>query len=235
VPFPEIFSHFTIALKAWLKSWLAIPVCSYFYMPQPAYIQLVHGAMMLTRWIRVAGPSAVKLSNTGAAVVPPECIPALSGVPSCPDLSLPMSPASPAQNSAQILSLLRANVTAQEELRIDVLSILDTMAARFEAAKEEITAAQGLGWENDTWDLAADHLRMKKARIEKWCEVTAVGEGRSPLADAHNDSYEGSRAVVNMLPARSVYDLGWVTPDYDWNTIQWESAMFDEFLQDIHM
>ncbi|PQE09143.1 C6 transcription factor protein [Rutstroemia sp. NJR-2017a WRK4] len=231
VPISDVFSHFTAALKAWLENWLAIPVCSYFYMPQPAYVQLVHGAMMLSRWARVAGPSAVKLSSAGAAVLqkeftaPWQTTPALSGVPSCPDLSLPRPPASLSTQvvSAQILDTLRAKVTAQPNLQIDILGILDTMGTRFEAAKKEIAAAQGLDWENHIWDFAAEHSKMKKARVKKWCEIVAMAadEGRSPLTDVHDSAYEGGGEATG-------------TSGYDWDKMQWESAMFDEILQDIH-
>ncbi|KAF2675696.1 hypothetical protein K458DRAFT_437813 [Lentithecium fluviatile CBS 122367] len=243
VPIADVFSHFTAALKAWLENWLAIPVCSYFYMPQPAYTQLVHGAMMLSRWVRVAGPSAVKLSTAGSAVSQKEFTgpwkptPALSGVPSCPDLSLPRPPASLFAQvaSAQILNTLRAKVAAQSHLQVDVLGILDTMGARFEAAKKEMAAAQGVDWENDTWDFAAEHLKMKKARVEKWCEMVAMAAGRgSPLTDAHDSVYEESREAIDTLPERGVDDFGWVASGYDWDNMQWESVMFDEILQDIH-
>jgi hypothetical protein len=240
----DVFSHFTAALKAWLDNWLAIPVCSYFYMPQPAYAQLVHAAMMLSRWTRVAGPSAVKLSSAGTAVsqkestVPWQPTPALSGVPSCPDLSLSRPPASaPTQVvSTQILNTLRAQVTAQPKLQVDICGILDTMAARFEAAKEEMAAAQGVDWENDTWDLAAEHLKMKKARVEKWREIVAIaaGEGRSPLTNAYDGVYEGGRETMNMSTGRSVNGFEWLTSGYDQDNVQWESAMFDEIMRDIH-
>lgn len=237
----DVFSHFTAALKAWLENWLAIPVCSYMYMPQPVYAQLVHGAMMLTRWVRVAGPSAVKLSSASTAVphkesaVPLQPTPALSGVPSCPDLSLPRHTASASTKvvSNQILNTLRAEVKAQPSLQIDILSILDTMAGRFEAAKKEIAAAQGLDWENDTWDFAAEHSKMKKVRIEKWSNIVAmaVAEARSPPTDAHNSVYEGS---INMVTGRSVDDFEWATSGFNEDNMLWESAMFDEILRDIH-
>jgi hypothetical protein len=240
----DVFSHFTAALKAWLDTWLAIPVCSYFYMPQPAYAQLVHAAMMLSRWTRVAGPGVVKLSSAGGAVslkgitVPSEPMPALSGVPSCPDLSLSRRPASASTQvvSAQILNTLRAQVTAQPNLQVDICGILDTMAARFEAAKEEMAVAQGVNWENDTWDLAAEHLRIKKARVEKWREIVAIaaGEGRSPLTDANDGVYEGDRETMNMSTGRSVNGFEWLTSGYDQDDVQWESAMFDEIMRDVH-
>ena len=244
VPISDVFSHFTAALKAWLENWLAIPVCSYFYMPQPAYVQLVHGAMMLSQWVRVAGPSVVKLSSAGTAMsqkeltLPRQPTPALSGVPSCPDLSLPKPPASASNQvvSAQILNTLRAKVTAQPILQVDILGILDTMVARFEAAKKEMAAAQGVDWENDTWDFAAEHLKMKKARVMKWCEMVAMaaGEGRSSLTDVHNSVYEESREAITTSAGRSVDDLDGVTSGYDWDNMQWESAMFDEIVRDMH-
>ncbi|KAJ2967879.1 hypothetical protein NQ176_g9455 [Zarea fungicola] len=227
---PDVFSHFTAALKAWLENWLAIPVCSYFYIPQPAYVQLVHGAMMLSRWVRIAGPSAVKTSSAGTAMSQNPFTapwqptpPALSGVPSCPDLSMPKAPS------------LRIH-PSRPHLQVDILGILDTMAARFEAAKKEMTAAQGVDWENDTWDFAAQHLRMKKVRVEKWRDVVAMAAGkeRGPLTDSHDDVHEGRRQAINMLEGQSVGDFEWLTSGYDWDGMQWESAMFDEILRDIH-
>lgn len=209
-------------------------------MPQPAYTQLVHGAMMISRWVRVAGPNAINLHSTDTAVsqrtstIASHPIPALNGMAPCPDLGLPRPPASISTQivSAQILSTLRANIIAQSDLQVDIFGVLNTMAARFEAAKIEMTAAQGLDWENDTWDFAAKHLKMKKARVQKWCDMLtmAAGEARSPLTDVNDGAYEGSRDDMNMLPGRTVDDFSWI----DWDNIQWESALFDEMLQDIH-
>jgi hypothetical protein len=240
----DVFSSFTAALKAWLNNWLAIPVCSYFYMPQPAFAQLTHAAMMLSRWVRITGSSAVTLFGTGSSEVQnrrPRALgptPALSGVPPCPDLGLARPPASSAAQvvSAQILSTLRTGVTAQPNLQINVCAILDTMAARFEAAKEEMTAAQGAEWENDTWGLAAEHLRLKKAKVEKWCEVVAIGGGgtRSTLTDVHDSIRGQDRETMNISTGPSVDGFEWLTPGYDHDDVQWESAMFDEILRDIH-
>lgn len=240
VPISDVFSKFTAALKAWVKNWLAIPVCSYFYMPQPTYVQLVHGAMMLSRWVRIAGPSAIKFCSAGTAASQRKfTVPALSGVPSCPDLTLPTFSTSQSTQvvSTQILNTLRAKVAAQSDLQVDILGILDTMAVRFEAAKKEMAAAQGVDWENDTWDYAAEHSRMKKARIEKWCEIVAMaaaGEGRSSPTGTHRSINEGNRDAMDTLPAITADDFEWAASGYDWDSMQWESALFDELLQDIH-
>ena len=240
----DVFTHFTAALKAWVKSWLTVPVCSYFYMSQPAYIQLAHGAMMPSRWVRIAGSSAFKCHNVGTtasqqvSIITGHPTPALSGVPSCPNLSLPEHPSSPSTHieSARILKSLRAAIVAQSDLQVDILNIIDVMVARFEAARKEMTAAQGVDWENDTWEYAADHLRMKKARIKKWSETIAVttSEERSPLRDATESFSARSGGCVDILPEQSTDDFTWEASDYDWVNMRWESALFDEMMQDIY-
>ncbi|KAI4591856.1 hypothetical protein KJ359_012175 [Pestalotiopsis sp. 9143b] len=240
----DVFSSFTAALKAWVNNWLAVPVCSYFYMPQPAYSMLVHAAMMLTRWTRVAGPIAVKLSNAGPDVprreftAPNQSTPALSGVTSCPDLGLPRPPSSDSTQdvSAQILNTLRAQIMAQPNLQIDICGTLDTMAARFEAAREEMAAAQGVDWENDTWDLAAEHCKMKKVRIEKWHEIfaAAASEGTNWPTNASDSVNEGDRETMDLSTGWSVNGFEWPTSGYEQDNVQWESAIFDEIMRDIH-
>jgi hypothetical protein len=236
VSIPDVFSHFTAALKAWLDSWFAIPVCSYFYIPQPAYAELAHAAKALIRWVRVAGPSAIKPSGVGTAAsqkefaAPWQQLPALNGVPPCPNLSVqsPPFPAAAQVVSAQILNALRAQIMTQPNLQVDILGVLDTMVARFEAAKKEMTAAQGVDWENETWDFAAEHMKMKKARVDKWRDVvtTAAAEWRTD-ADHTINEWRGETA-------NHVEDFEWLTPGFNLENMQWESAMFDEIMQDMH-
>lgn len=235
VSIPAVFSYFTAALRAWLDSWLAIPVCSYFYIPQPAFAQLAHAAKALIRWVRVAGPSAIKPSGVGTAAsqkeftAPWQQLPALNGVPPCPDLSVqrPPVPATAQVVSAQILNALRAQIMTQPNLQVDIFGVLDIMVARFEAAKKEMAAAQGVDWENETWDFAAEQMKMKKAQIEKWRDVvtTATAEGGT---DADHTINEWRAETANH-----VEDFEWLTPGFDLENMQWESAMFDEIMQDM--
>ncbi len=237
VSIPDVFSSFTATVKAWLDSWFAIPVCSYFYLPQPAYAELARAAKTLIRWVRVAGPSAIKPSGVGTAAAsqkefaaPWQQLPALNGVPPCPDLSVesPPVPAAAQVVSAQIIDALRAQIMTQPNLQVDILAVLDTMVARFEAARKEMAAAQGVDWENKMWDLAAEQMKMKKARVEQWRDLvtTAAAGGR---ADADHTSDEGRGQTAN-----DVGDLEWLTPGFSLESMQWESAMFDEIMQDMH-
>jgi hypothetical protein len=165
------------------------------------------------------------------ALTPRHPVPAFSGIPECPDLSLPPPPAFP---SAQTLHRLRAQVLAQPDLQVDIFSIVDAMVVRFEAAKEEMAAAQGGVWENDTWDLAAEHTKIKKLKIEKWCEINAivVGKGRNPLADAFNGIDGGTEGNINILGGQTIDSLDWPVPSNDPDIMHWESNLFDEIMRD---
>ncbi|RDW63649.1 hypothetical protein BP6252_11194 [Coleophoma cylindrospora] len=240
-----IFSSFTAALKIWFEDWLTIPVCSYFYMSQPTSAQLIHAAMMLSRWVRVAGPSSVMISSAGTTAprkevsISRQTVPYFSGVPECPDLSLSQPPTSPSTSavSVQILDSLRAKIPAQPHLQVDLFGIIDAIIIRFEAAKKEMAAAHGGAWENDTWDLAAEHMKMKKLKVEKWCEIVATVEsrGRTRMADTSNSVGEGSGGTMNMLEGRNTDYFDWLIPSNDRENEHWESNLFDEIMSDVHM
>lgn len=242
----DVFSSFTAALKTWFSDWLAIPVCSYFYLPEPVSAQLIHACMMLSCWARVAGPSAVRLSSAGTTAAsrketttPLRLVPAFSGVPECPDLSVLQHPGLPSSTSAissQTLNTLRSQVLAQPSLQVDVFGIVDAMVIRCEAAKKEMAAATGGVWENDTWDLAAEHLKMKRLRLEKWCEIVALVESKERLrsVDASNSINEESGRILNMAGGQTINYLDWPLSSNDQGNMHWESDLFDEIMRDVH-
>lgn len=239
----DIFSRFTARLKAYFDEWLSIPVCSYFYMPQPVSAQLIHAAMMLSRWVRVAGPNAVMFSCSGTAAAPKEVgflrqpVMAFSGIPECPDLGLqtPLSSASTPAVSAQTLKRLRAQVLVYPALRIDVFKILDAMAIRFNAAEREMVAAHGGAWKNNTWNIAAEHIEMKKTRVQQWCETIAVVEqGINPPADIFSVTEEGNKEYMDMIERYSVKSLEWFASKSNPENGCWENVLFDELMKDIH-
>jgi hypothetical protein len=240
----DVFSSFTAALKTWFDDWLAIPVCSYFYLPEPVSAHLIHACMMLSCWAKVAGPSAVRLSSARGTAsrkeipTPLRVVPAFSGVPECPDLSIPRPTGSPSTStiSAQTLNTLRSQVLAQPSLQVDIFGTVDAMVIRFEAAKKEMAAAQGGAWENDTWDLAAEHLKMKRLRLEKWCEIVAIVASKKRLrsVDASNSINEESGRILNMSGGRTINYFDWPVLSYDQGNMHWESDLFDELMRDIH-
>jgi hypothetical protein len=199
--------------------------------------------MMLARWVRVAGPSAVMLSRIGTATVLNELdaarqpVTAFSGVPECPDLGFQQPPlASTPSVSGQVLNQLRTQVLAQTPLHVDIFGILDSMVIRFKAAKEEMAAAQGGVWKNNTWDIAAEHIEMKKTRVETWCETiaTVVGDRRNRPADICDIAEDGNRESMNTLGRHTIDSLEWLVSKSEEGNGQWESDLFDELMRDIH-
>ncbi|VUC35047.1 unnamed protein product [Clonostachys rosea] len=239
----NLFSHFTAALKAWFDNWLALPVCSYFHMPQPVSFQLFHACRAIIRWVRAAGPHAIKRpaagSNTSRQLtVTKQALPAMSGIPECPELSSiePPAPDSPATMPTQPLNSLKAKVLEQPDLRIDIFGLLDSITVRFESASKEMEAAQGGQWNNNTWDVAADHMRIKKAKINKWCEMTtAMGnEGRAGQPNHANGVVEtaGETRPRDMSGEWSMDGFEWHVPGDGQELGQWEAELFDEIMMD---
>lgn len=225
----NIFSQFTAALKAWFDNWLALPVCSYFYLAQPITFQLIHAFWAVVRWVRAAGPSFVQRPDKASSSYP--AVPAMSGVPECPDLNSiqPPVPTSPTVLT-QPLHALKLQVLEQPDFRIEVFAVLDSAIARFEAASREIEAAQGVVWDNNTWNVAADHLRIKKMKIEKWCEIAsaAMSKGQSKPTSAVNNSMVGRNGEATVGDGGEwPMDLDWLGSGEGQNLEQWQTNLFD--------
>ncbi|KFA81256.1 hypothetical protein S40288_09987, partial [Stachybotrys chartarum IBT 40288] len=230
----DIFTRFTAALKTWFDDWLAVPVCSYFFLPQPTYSQLIHACRTLVQWARLCGPTAVKYSSTSTispspsrkdvtTSLPP--LPAFIGVPPCPELVIPQPSMSASVSTCfaqATLDMLRAEVFRQPELRVDVLGIAAAFAVRCETAKKEMAAAQGGVWENDMWDAAAQQMWMKKGRVGKWCENAVVAnndrENQPLILPEH-----GEAANMPMLWSSEAFE----SQDGQGNW-QWANDAFDE-------
>ena len=108
---------------------------------------------------------------------------------------------------------------------------MEAMVKRLEGAKEEISAAQGVVWENDFWNLVAKKLKMKRARFEKWSEITARvgGEGTLSRNGRPADEPEGRKEGGGGGVATGHEADAWVEPPlggYQDNE-QWVSDLFD--------
>ena len=112
-------------------------------MPQPGFGHLIYAVTVLARLARL---------SLLAKAQPNGVNPVSSGV-------------SADNTQAETMSL---DAEASDS---DVVHARELIAARFGAAREEISAAHGKVWENDLLDLVARTLRVKKTRIEKWSKI----------------------------------------------------------------
>jgi len=196
-------------LKTWIENWLSIPVCSYFYMPQPLWGQLIYGTTMLSRWASLTSiKNKIRTTSTtqdehSILTQPLEQEPDPSPEPPNLDLQKPHTRVT-----------LKAQILTQPELQIDVLGVLEAMALRLESATKEITAAQGGVWINVLWERAAKRLKMKRTKFEKWSEIVTIvgGEGillkkYQPLDDYERDS-EGGAGTGPVGPTADQVGVG---------------------------
>ncbi|KAJ6157422.1 hypothetical protein N7470_005014 [Penicillium chermesinum] len=168
----------TQAVQEWLHTWLSIPVCYYFYMPQPGISHLIFAATMLVRRARLVllawGQPAQRSATGSAAGTAPSDRPVPKAVPAT------------------------VGYTPFQGFLIEPLI---TLAGRFESAKQEIGVAHATEWKNDFFDIAGMILRNRADRIEKWCGVVNA-KGFLPRKHTASDSLESPnafRTVDDML------------------------------------
>ncbi|KAK9490421.1 hypothetical protein V1508DRAFT_424967 [Lipomyces doorenjongii] len=229
----DMFYRYNSALRTWFESWLAIPVCSYFYMPQPVWGQLIYSIRVLSRWAKL---SLCKIQPAYASIAQDQLItshqPALYldpserrsiGTPEPSNLGQPQNLAS--------LTAVRAQVSLQPELQIDILGILEAMVVRFEIAEKEMSVAQGLSWKNEIWDLVAEKLKTKRVMVEKWWEIVAKvgGEGVSFRKYQPADRSDGGEDESGVAAGNAT--AAWFEPPVrdgnDQDNWQWASDLFD--------
>lgn len=162
----EAFKYYhtaTVALRTWLETWLAIPVCYYFYMPQPGFGHLIFAVAILVRRARLLLLARSQLITGSSS----------NGV----NLGTFATETIPTYSAAD---------TSQGLL----VEGLESLAARFVAAKEEIGVALGVQWKNDLLDLIARKIRARKSRIEKWTNIIAASENLSRRDTVTSTSFE---------------------------------------------
>lgn len=130
------------ALRAWFESWLSVPVCYFFYMPMPGYGHLMRAIVALLCRARL-----ILLARHG------------------PD---PKSVSSVNRAEEPARDTQMPDATGTEGLMLD---LLDRLAARFDAARMEMSTAHGVEWKNDFLAQVSWKLRIRKLRIEKWVEI----------------------------------------------------------------
>ena len=140
----------TTEFQSWLETWLNIPVCYYFYMPQPGYGHLIFAVAILVRRARL-----LLLARSQPTIA--------SGGSDRLNMSVIAAQTIPTYSPESISQGL-------------MIGALESLAARFVAAKEEIGVALGIQWSNDLLDLIARKIRARKSRIEKWVSIIATGE-----------------------------------------------------------
>ncbi|KAH7320675.1 hypothetical protein B0I35DRAFT_459447 [Stachybotrys elegans] len=173
------------ALRAWLEYWLTIPVCHFFYMPMPGYLQLTDVIVILLRRARLLLVARYRLEDSHFSEV---------------NMNNNRAPSSADTGSSS------------DDL---MLGLLDRLASRFEEARIEMAAAHCSEWANDLFGLIAWKLRERIACIEKWISIiskekfvnTLNAEAESSLKHGELGLGDGSDLAAFQYANESILGL----------------------------
>ncbi|KAK8058207.1 hypothetical protein PG994_008655 [Apiospora phragmitis] len=155
------------ALKAWFECWLSIDVSEYFYLTMPLCGQLINAVMLLSRWFKL---SSMDPPTAGPPNPPQQPSPQdrrdLSEMIDREDVDRPGVPAA--------ALTIKSHILAQPELHLDIVGILRALVARLEEARSALGETQGVGVDNNIWDLAAKKIGITRLKLERWAEIVAT-------------------------------------------------------------
>ncbi|KAK9236191.1 hypothetical protein V1525DRAFT_407825 [Lipomyces kononenkoae] len=228
----DMFYRYNSALRTWFESWLALPVCSYFYMPQPVWGQLIYSIKFLSRWAKLSFckiQPAYASSAQNQLATPPQ--PAVNLDPSEQRCIGRPEPSNLDHQNLASPTAVRAQVSLQPELQIDILGILEAMVVRFEIATKEMSAAQGSSWKNEIWDLVAEKLKVKRVKLKKWWEIVAKVGVEGGLSKKYQPADRSDGGEDESCVATGNETAAWFEPPFrngnDQDNWQWASDLFD--------
>ncbi|KAH0437127.1 hypothetical protein CcaCcLH18_03995 [Colletotrichum camelliae] len=235
----DIFYQANAALKAWFDAWLAIPISAFYPCPLPMALQLIYAVVMMSRWAWLAAsnsepsklapvddPSSdnpnVALAAMEAAINPNT--PVSISTPSTSSKSPSRDPSAPGRNLPQVLAELRALLSRQPALMIDVADILNKVATQLEEVDATMAAvsADSGPWRGNIYTLGATKVRIAQIRQRRWSEMVSKGQEEEDEGDeATEEDGMGEVEMQGNVPANFStmggwgYDMAWGTDVYD--------------------
>ncbi|KAK2760140.1 C6 transcription factor [Colletotrichum kahawae] len=235
----DIFYQANTALKAWFDAWLAIPISAFYPCPLPMALQLIYAVVMMSRWAWLAAsnsepsklapvddPSSdnpnVALAAMEAAINPNT--PVSISTPSTSAKSPSRDPSAPEKNLPQVLAELRALLSRQPALMIDVADILNKVATQLEEVDATMAAvsADSGPWRGNIYTLGATKVRIAQIRQRRWSEMVSKGQEEEDEGDeASEEDGMGEVEMQGNVPANFStmggwgYDMAWGPDVYD--------------------
>lgn len=237
----DIFYQANAALKSWFDAWLAIPISAFYSCPLPMALQLIYAVVMISRWAwlaasnsepsklaPVADPSNdnpnVALAAMEAAINPNT--PVSISTPSTSSKSPSRDQSAPERSLPQVLTELRAQLSRQPALMIDVADILNKVATQLEEVDATMAAlsADSGPWRGNIYTLGATKVRIAQIRQRRWAEMVSKAEEEEDDDEDDEDGEQNGMGEVEMqgnLPANLStmgswgYDMTWGPDVYD--------------------
>ncbi|KAL0935536.1 C6 transcription factor [Colletotrichum truncatum] len=239
----DIFYQANAALKAWFEVWLAIPVPAFSTMPLTLASHMIFAVVMMSRWAWLAAsnnstaqepavpvdPSAgdpnVALAAMEAAIGPNT--PVSSSTPSTTSKATPTwDPPIPDKNLPRVLADIRAQLSRQPELMLNVSDILHKVADQLEevdATMARVSVEDG-PWRGNIWTLGATKVRIAQLRQKRWLDLVSGGLEQHDGDEEDETDEQGGLGEIDMeesiaagLPTMGPweYDTTWGPSIYD--------------------
>ncbi|KAF5492241.1 hypothetical protein CGCS363_v010610 [Colletotrichum siamense] len=202
-------------------------------------LQLIYAVVMISRWAwlaasnsepsklaTVADPSS---DNPNAALAAMEAAinpntPVSISTPSTSSKSPSRDPSTPEKSLPQVLTELRAQLSRQPALLIDVADILNKVATQLEEVDATMAAvsADSGPWRGNIYTLGATKVRIAQIRQRRWAEMVSKGEEEED-EDGEGGEQDGMGEVEMQgnIPANFStmgswgFDMAWGPDVYD--------------------
>ncbi|TDZ53645.1 putative membrane protein [Colletotrichum trifolii] len=227
----DVFYQANAALKGWFEVWLAIPVQALYTMPLTLASHLIFAVVMMSRWAWLAASSPATFGDRSAEMLDPSsnnpnvAIAAMEaainpiagtspvssstpgshpkGTPSAAAAAAAWEPPAPDRNLPQVLAELRAQLSRQPELMLDVAGILNRVANQLEevdAAMAAVSLDSGPA-RASIWTLGATKVRIAQLRQKKWSDMV---EQREDGDDGESQEEQGALGEIDMQEAMAM-------------------------------
>ncbi|KAJ0278863.1 hypothetical protein Brms1b_007403 [Colletotrichum noveboracense] len=201
-------------------------------------LQLIYAVVMISRWAwlaasnsepsklaTVADPSS---DNPNAALMAMEAAinpntPISISTPSTSSKSPSQDQSAPEKNLPQALAELRAQLSRQPALLIDVADILNKVATQLEEVDATMAAvsADSGPWRGNIYTLGATKVRIAQIRQRRWAEMVSKGEEEDEDDEGGAQDGMGEVEMQGNFPANFStmggwgYDMAWGPDVYD--------------------
>ncbi|KXH32998.1 hypothetical protein CSAL01_05934 [Colletotrichum salicis] len=189
----DAFYQSNAALKGWFETWLSVPQEFFYCIPISIASHMVYAVMMMSRWSWLttrgktppepqtdpADPSEdnpnVALAAMEAAISPNT--PASTSTPSAETkASSPWQTTLPDEDLPQVLAALKARLSTQPDLMLDVEGYLNRIVAQLQAIDalySEMSIDEG-EWRGNIWSLGATKVKIAMLRQQRWSKIIAA-------------------------------------------------------------
>ncbi|KAK7460282.1 hypothetical protein Landi51_00530 [Colletotrichum acutatum] len=188
----DAFYQSNAALKGWFETWLSVPQEFFYCIPISIASHMVYAVMMMSRWSWLttrgktppepqADPADPSEDNPNVALAAMEAAispntPASTSTPSAETKgSSPWQTTLPDKDLPQVLAALKAQLSTQPDLMLDVEGYLNRIVAQLQtidALYSEMSVDEG-EWRGNIWSLGATKVKIAMLRQQRWSKVIA--------------------------------------------------------------